>query len=74
MHPKLRKINLHNVTHSLISQNPKERMFVVQILLLIVTFLSVISQNLSLMQITQEVHPHPHIAPYVNMWSVIFLF
>jgi hypothetical protein len=34
-------------------------MFVVQISLLIVTFLSLISQNLSLTQTTQEVNPHP---------------
>jgi hypothetical protein len=74
LHPKLHNINLHNVTHSLISQNPRERMFEVQISLLIVTFLSLISQNLSLMQITQEINPHPHIAPCVNMWSVTFLF
>ena len=31
LHPKLRNINLHNVTHSLIPQNPRERIFVVQI-------------------------------------------
>jgi hypothetical protein len=37
-------------------------MFVVQISLLIVTFLSLISQNSSLMQTTKEVTPHPHIA------------
>ena len=49
-------------------------MFVVQISLLVVTFLSLISQNLSLLQTTNEVNPHPHIAPCVNMWSVIFLF
>ena len=67
-------INLHNVTHFLISRNPRERMFVVQISLLIVTFLSLISRNLSLMQTTQEVNPHPRIMPCVNMWSVTFLF
>jgi hypothetical protein len=49
-------------------------MFVVQILLLIVTFFSLISQILSLMQTTQEVNPHPRIAPSVNMWSVFFFF
>jgi hypothetical protein len=38
-------------------------MFVVQISLLIVTFLSLISSILSLMQTTKEVNPHPHIAP-----------
>ena len=75
LHPKVRTINPHNVTHSLISPNPRERMFVVQVsLLIIVQFLSLISQNLSLMQTTKEVHPHPRIATCVNMWSVIFLF
>ena len=73
IHPKLHNINFHNVTHSLISQNLKERMFVVQISLLIVTFLSLISRNLSLMQIVQA-YPHPCIAPCVNMWSVFFFF
>jgi hypothetical protein len=67
-------INLHNITHSLISQNPREHMFVVQISLLIATFLSLISQNLSLMQTTKVVNPHPHIALRVNMWSVTILF
>ena len=74
IHPKLRNINLHNVTHLLISGNPREQMFVVQISFLIVTFRSLISQNLSLMQTTKEVNSHPHIAPCVNMWSVTFLF
>ena len=73
-HPKLRDINLHNVTHSLVSGNPRERMFVFQISHLIVTFLSLISRNLSLMQTTQKVNPHPCIAPCVNKWSVTFLF
>jgi hypothetical protein len=73
IHPKLRNFNLHNVTHSLISRNPREWMFIIQISLLIVTYLSLISQILSLMQITKEVNPHPCIAPYVNMWSVTFL-
>ena len=62
VHPKLRIINLHNVTKSLISQNPREWMFIVQVSLLIVTFLSLISQTLSLMQTTQEINPHPRIA------------
>ena len=73
VHPKLCNINLHNVTHSLISQNPREQMFIVQISLLIVTFLSLISRILSLMQTTKEINPHPRIAPCVNMWSVTFL-
>ena len=65
VHPELCNINLHNVTHSLISRNRRERMYVVQISLLTITFLSLISQNLSLMQTTQEVNPHPRIAPCV---------
>ena len=72
VHPKLRSINFHNVTHSLISQNRRERMFVVQISLLIVTFLSPTSQNLSLLQTAKEVNPHSHIESCVNMWSVFF--
>ena len=74
VHPKLHNINLHNVTHYLISWNPRECMFIVRISLLIVTFLSLISQNLSLVQTTKEANPHPCIAPWVNMWSVTFLF
>ena len=74
VHPQLCNINLHNVTHSLISQNPREHMFVVQISFLTVTFLSLISQNLSSMQTTQEVNPHPHITPCVNICIVTFLF
>ena len=72
VHPKLRNTNLHNVTHSLISRNPREQMFVVQISLLIVSFLSLISWILSLIQTTNEVNSHPGIAPCVNMWSVTF--
>ena len=71
---KLRNVNSHNVAHTLISRNPRERMFVVQISLFIVTFLSLISQNLSLMQTTKEVNPHLCIAPCVNMWSATFFF
>ena len=74
IHPKLQNINLHNITHSIISRNPRERMFVVRISLLIVTFLSLISQIMLIKQSTKEVNPHPHIAPCVNMWGVTFLF
>ena len=42
VHRNLRNINPHTITHSLISLNPRERMFMVQISLLIVTFLSLI--------------------------------
>ena len=52
IHPKICKFNLHNITHSLISQNPRKWMFLVQIPLLIVTFLFFTSQILSLMQAT----------------------
>ena len=48
-------------------------MFVVQISLLIVTFLSLVLRIVSLMQTIKEVNPHPCIAPCVNMWSVTFL-
>ena len=54
--------------------SPKERMFLVQISLLIVTFLSFISWVLPLMRIIIEANPHPCIAPCVNMWSVFFFF
>ena len=74
MHPKLRNINLHNITHSLTSQIPREHMFIVQISLLVVIFLSLISRNLSLMQATKEINLHPHIAPHVNMWSATSSF
>jgi hypothetical protein len=74
VHAKLRNINFHNVTNSLISWNRRERMFVAQISLQPVTFLSLISRNLSLMQNTKEVNTHIHIAPCVNMWSVFFFF
>ena len=59
VHLKLRNTNFHNVTHSLMSQNPRERMSVVQISFLIVTFISVISRILSVMQTTQEVNHTP---------------
>ena len=49
-------------------------MLIVQISLFIVTFLSLISQILSLMQASKEVNPHFRIAPCVNIWSVTFFF
>jgi hypothetical protein len=42
LHPKLRNTDPHNVTHSLTSWNPRESMFVVQISLLVVSFLFLI--------------------------------
>ena len=75
VHPKICNSNLHNVTHCLISPNPREWMFIVQISLLIVTFLSLVSRFfLSLMQTIKGVDPHPCITPCVNMWSVAFFF
>ena len=48
-------------------------MFLVQISLLVVTFISLISwvfcHNIAI-----EVNPHPRIAPRVNMRSVLFFF
>ena len=55
-------------------ENPKEGMFVVQISLLVVIFLSLIVRILSLMQTAKEANPHPHIAPCVNMWIVTLFF
>ena len=47
VHPKLHNINLHNVTHSLMSRNPREWIFVLQI--------SLIYCHISLPYITQFV-------------------
>ena len=47
-------ISTPTTSHTLISTNPRERMFVAQVSLLIVTFLSLISRNRSLMQTTQK--------------------
>ena len=43
IHPKLRTFKIRNVTHSRISRNPREPMFLFPISLFIVTFLSLIS-------------------------------
>ena len=74
IHPKLCNINLHDVTHSMISQNPTEWLFLVKIPFLIDMFLSLISWVLPLMQTIKEVNPHPRIAPHVYMWDAFFLF
>jgi hypothetical protein len=75
LHPNLRDINPHNVTHSLISWNPRERMFVDQISLLIVTFLSLLSQNLWLMQTirSQPTPSHCAMCEYVERHLLILL-
>jgi hypothetical protein len=59
VHPKLCNINIHNVTHSLISRNPRKRMFVLQISLLIVTFLSFISRIFVINANHQRSQPTP---------------
>jgi hypothetical protein len=67
----------HNVTHSLISQNPTERTFIVQISLLIVTFLSLLSQNLSSMQIKppkKSTQPHCTMRQHVEFFFFFFFF
>ena len=74
IHPKLCNVNPYNVTHSTISQKHVEWMFLVEIPLLIVTFLSLISWVLPSMQIIEEVNPHPHITSHVYMWDVCFVF
>ena len=75
IHPKLHDINLHNTTHSLISWNPRERMFVVQISLLIVIFFSLISRVFFIINANhQRSQPTPSHAPHVNTGSVTFLF
>ena len=72
--PELRNTNLHNVTHSLISWNRREQMFLSSNLAPYCHIISLISQFFSLMQTTEEVNPYSPIAPCVNMWSVTFLF
>jgi hypothetical protein len=73
VHPKLRNINFHNATHSLISRNPRERMFVVQISLFIVTFSPYITKFVINANHKRSQLLHPRIAPCVNMWSATFL-
>ena len=70
LHLKLRSINLHNITHSLISRNPREQMFVVQISLLFVTFLSLVSQILSLLQTTIIVKTHTLTSCHLSIYGV----
>ena len=67
-------INLHSVTHSLVSHNPTERMVCSSNLTPYCHFLFLVSRILSLMQTTKDVKPHPRIVTCVNMWSVFFFF
>ena len=73
VYPKLCNINLWCVTPSLIPQNPRKLKLSVQISLCVVTFPSHLSRVLTLMQTTEENHPHPCIVLHVNMWSVFIL-
>ena len=76
LHPKLRNINPHNVTHSLISWNPREQMFVVHISLLIVTFLSLISRIFVINANHQRSQPTPShcdMCQYVECHLLIFI-
>ena len=59
IYPKLHNINPHNVTHSLISWYPRERMFIIQFSLLIVTFLPLISQVFVINANYQRSQPTP---------------
>ena len=72
--PKLHNINPHNVTHSLISQNPREQMFIVQISLLIVTFLYLYITEFVINANHQRNQPTPLHCAMCYMWSVAFLF
>ena len=61
--------------HSFISPKPREWMCIVRMSLLIVTFLSLISRILSLMQTTKEVNPHPcGMCQYVECLFFFFFF
>jgi hypothetical protein len=76
VHLKLRNINIHNVTRSLVSRTPRERMCVVQISFLIVTIFFLISQILSFMQNHQRSQPTPsHSAmfQYVDLLLLLLL-
>ena len=75
VHPKLLDVNLQNVTHSLISQNPRERMFLVQFSLLIVTILSLISRTFPIKCKSSKMSSHTlALRAHVNMWIVFFFF
>ena len=65
--PKLCNINLHNVIPSLISQNPRERMFLVQNFTPHCHISLHYIMVLTLMQTTKEVKPYSHIAPHANI-------
>ena len=57
---RVRNINLLTITPSLISQNPRDRMFTVETPLLVVTFPSYVIWVLTLKQTTKELKPHTH--------------
>ena len=90
LHPKLCTINPHNITRSLISRNPRERMLVVQISLLIVIFLCLISRIFVINANHQRSQPTPsHCAmcqymeyssspppppPYATCWMLVHAY
>ena len=72
-HSNLCNINLCNVTHFLITQNPMDRMFVVESYsLLSQVFLPYICGFV--IRTTIEVNPYPRIVPCVCTRSVFFFF
>ena len=76
IHPELRNVNHHNVTHSLISWNPREWMFVVQISLLTVTFFFVYITNFVINANHQRSHSTPShciMCQHVKCHLLIFL-
>ena len=66
-------ITILNVTTSLISHNPRERMFSLQISLLVVTFPSHISWILTLKCSTKEFKPHVHMHHVVIIVIIVII-
>ena len=76
IHSNLRNSNLHNVIHSLISWNPREGIFVVQISLLTVTFLSLILRIFVINANHQSSRPTPShcvMCRYVECYLLLLL-
>ena len=73
-HLELHNNNFHNDTHSPISQNPREGMFVVKSHSLLSHFSPLYHKYCHYYKPPKKVNPHPRIAPCVNMWSFFFFF